>query len=162
MNQLNHDLKISPTWSLFKFSNYCSDDTFFVYLCSFLFFILYFHCNDRLVQSVERGTIQFIDWFDSGCIVVWLNVIETRLNRVELEEEKKFYYFGHLIQPWLNRLNHDSKISLIRYLFRFSNHCSDDTISIILSIVIYENYSQRKRDFLNYFVYFLTVFYSTK
>lgn len=134
MNQLNHDLKISPTRSLFRFSNHCSDDTLFVYLCSFLFFILYFHCNDRLVQSVERGTIQFIDWFDSGCIVVWLNVIETRLNRVELEILFFLLFWSsdttmtEPVEPWLENLTNSIFVQVSKSLqwwhyFNYSEYC---------------------------------------
>lgn len=92
--------------------------------CSFLFFLFVFSlqwCNalriwkNLLVQSVERGTTHFTDWFDSGCIVVWLN-------RVELEI--LFFYFfwssdttlTEPVEPWLENLTNSISVQIFKSL----------------------------------------------
>lgn len=149
MNRLNHDLEISPIQSLFRFSNHWSDDTLCVCLwidhfvwyqiinvsvwknydltcnlfISFCIFIAMMQCfeiwKNRLVQSIERGTTQFTNWFDSGYIVVWLKRDWIGLNQ-------KYLFFlliwssnttmTESVESWLKNITNSISVQVFKSL----------------------------------------------
>jgi len=123
LNQLNHDLKISPTQSLFRFSYHCiwidhfvclipnchagvvfEETMTFLVTCSFLFFFLSFFIFIAMMQCFEdlKKLASSIGWKGNdpiyGLVWFWLycSLIELDWNEMESGQTTNTFFFSTL------------------------------------------------------------------